>query len=79
MVSAGSRRRIALAGVIAEQREKCGLSQRGLSIKLEQPNGYIWKIENLYRDVQAIDLWDIAPALGLTVTEFTALVEKRLK
>lgn len=68
----------AIIEVIVEAREAAGLSQRGLSERLERGAHYIQAIESGERVAPVHALVRIAYALGLTATEFMARVEKRL-
>ena len=78
MTKAQSRKQRTLIEVIAEARDSAGISQRGLSSKLDRASDFIWKIENGYREVLAIDLIEIGHALELTAAELMARVERRL-
>jgi ribosome-binding protein aMBF1 (putative translation factor) len=74
-----SRKQRAVAETIAEARVAAGFSQRGLSAKLEKAGDYFWKIENYYREVLAVEVIDIAHALGTTAGELMERAERRLK
>lgn len=68
----------AIIEVIIDAREKAGLSKRALSDRLERSYNYVQLIEAGKRIAPAYELARIARALGMTLTEFVARVEKRL-
>jgi transcriptional regulator with XRE-family HTH domain len=55
----------ALVEVLVQARASAGLSQRDLAERVEKPRSYISKIETKERRIDAIELIDLAEALGI--------------
>jgi transcriptional regulator with XRE-family HTH domain len=60
--------------VIAETRERAGVSQRELSRRLGESAPYMWSIERGERTVDLVEFMDIAKALGVDVIEIFAKI-----
>lgn len=68
----------AIAQVIKEQREVIGKSQRVLADEFAIPKSLLSRLENANNEAKIISLWAIAQALGMKMSDFVILVEKKL-
>lgn len=68
----------AIAEVIKEQREMLGKSQRVLADEFAIPKSLLSRLENANNEAKIISLWAISQALGIKMSDFIILVEKKL-
>lgn len=59
-----------LIGLLVDARIEAGLSQTALAERLGRPQSFIGKIETLERRVDALELFDLLAALGLSADVF---------
>lgn len=64
-----SARHRALVAVIVQAREATGLSQREFAKKLRRSNNFVWRIEAGERQINVLELCDIARAAGVDPVE----------
>jgi len=64
-----------LAKLLAEAREKAGLSQSELARRLGKRQALIWKLENAQRTPDLVELMDIAAAIGVDVLDFVSAMK----
>ena len=68
-----------LIGQLKRNREEQGVTQALLAKKLDRPQSYIAKIENLDRKLDVIDFIQICNALDMDVGELSSLAAKRIR
>lgn len=69
---------IKLQALLRELRRDSGLRQTDLAELLDEPQSFVSKYETGERRLDILELRDICRALGLTLTDFAARLEKRL-
>lgn len=72
----GSPRHLALRDFIVEKRDKAGLTQVEVSVRLGRPQSYIASIETGQRRVDVVELLDLAKAIGFDPHEALRRVKK---
>lgn len=65
----------ALIAAIAEARHAAGLTQRQLAAKLKRSNSFIWKLEAGERQLNVLELIEIAKTLGVKASDLIARIE----
>ena len=65
----------ALIAAIAEARHAAGLTQRQLAAKLKRSNSFIWKLEAGERQLNVLELIEIAKTLGVKASDLIAKIE----
>jgi transcriptional regulator with XRE-family HTH domain len=61
--------------LLRECRQKEGLTQIQLCLRLEKPQSFVSKYEMGERRIDVIELWKICGAFGITLTEFASQLE----
>lgn len=67
--SAFSERYTRLRHLLIEARNKSGLTQLDLALKLERPQSFVSKVERGERKLDLVEFLDFAAALDLNVTD----------
>jgi transcriptional regulator with XRE-family HTH domain len=65
----------ALIAALAEARRAAGLTQRQLAAKLKRSNSFIWKLEAGERQLNVLELIEIAKTLGVKASDLIAGIE----
>lgn len=68
-----------MAGLLLEARQKAGLTQRELAIRLGKPAAFPHKVEHGEREINVVELLDYCQALGLDFAQFAAQVALGVK
>jgi len=69
----------ALLSLLREIRSDAGLRQVDLADKLGQPQPYVSRYESGERRLDILELREVCEAVGITLDEFAARLEQRLK
>ena len=59
----------ALMAVLAEERERAGLTQRELAARLKRAHSFVGKIESGERQLNVLEFCEYADALGATASD----------
>jgi transcriptional regulator with XRE-family HTH domain len=70
-----SPRHRALIGEVVAARQAAGLTQRQLAAKLKRSNSFIWKLEAGERQINVLELIEIARVLGVKASKLIAEIE----
>jgi transcriptional regulator with XRE-family HTH domain len=63
------------SGLLRECRQKKGLTQSQLSLRLERPQSFVSKYEMGERRLDVVELLNVCGELGITLTEFASRLE----
>jgi len=69
----------ALLSLLREIRSDAGLRQVDLADKLGQPQPYVSRYESGERRLDILELREVCEAVGITLDEFAARLDQRLK
>jgi transcriptional regulator with XRE-family HTH domain len=69
----------ALAQMIRREREKAGVTQSELAVRIGVPQSFVSKCETGERRIGMLDVRSICNALGVPLGEFTDRLEKALR
>jgi len=69
----------ALLSLLREVRSDAGLRQVDLAERLGQPQPYVSRYESGERRLDILELRQVCDAVGITLEEFVARLEKRLE
>jgi transcriptional regulator with XRE-family HTH domain len=70
-----SPRHRALICEVVAARQAAGLTQRQLAAKLKRSNSFIWKLEAGERQINVLELIEIARVLGVKASKLIAEIE----
>jgi transcriptional regulator with XRE-family HTH domain len=70
--------RAVLSDVLREARRQAGLRQEDLAARLSRPQSFVSKVESGERRLDVIETRAVCAALGLSLGEFVARLERRL-
>jgi transcriptional regulator with XRE-family HTH domain len=70
-----SPRHRALIREVVAARHAAGLTQRQLAAKLKRSNSFIWKLEAGERQINVLELIEIARVLGVKASKLIAEIE----
>lgn len=67
------------AAILKEERQRAGLSQVELSLRLQKPQSYVSKIESAEKRIEALELIEVANALGVKAAYLIDRIERNTK
>jgi len=63
---------------LRKAREKAGMRQVDIAMRLNQPQSYVSKYESGERILDVIELKQVCDALGMSLTEFVSQIEEEI-
>lgn len=73
-----SKRQLELRQLLRELRQKASLRQQDVADLIDEPQSFVSKYESGERRLDVLELREVCLALGCSLTQFLAQLEKRL-